>query len=61
MPCRDLRGTKHGKSRGFKTRKEVVNDRDTTDIKSHSRLQRTYQAGPAIVADEATQVWVMMR
>ena len=32
VPCRNLKGTKHGKSRGCKTRKEAVEDRETTDL-----------------------------
>ena len=30
--CRNLRGTKHGKSRCCKTRKKAVEDRETTDL-----------------------------
>ena len=32
VPCRNLGGTKHGKSRGRKTRKEAGEDRETTDL-----------------------------
>ena len=28
VPCRNLEGTKHGKNRGCKTRKEEVEERD---------------------------------
>ena len=31
-PCRNLRGTKHRKSRGCKTRKEAGEDKETTDL-----------------------------
>ena len=30
VPCRNLKGTNHGKSRGYKTRKEAIVDRETT-------------------------------
>ena len=32
VPCRNLGGTKHRKSRGCKTIKEVIEDRETTDL-----------------------------
>ena len=31
-PCRTLGGTEYGKGRGCKTRKEVVEDREPTDL-----------------------------
>ena len=32
VPWRNLRGTKHGEGRGYKIRKEEVEDRETTDL-----------------------------
>ena len=32
VPFRNMEGTKHRKSRGCKTRKEVVEDKKTTDL-----------------------------